>query len=295
MHLLTKIFIVLVSLLAVVLVPLVVVYSYNEDNFKSRFQVASGQTAAASQKLEAEQIAHAAKVAELQSQISDLAKANEDLSRGRDQAIAEIRTLQKDRDMARAEQSKVRTDLATLASAADASQQILQRLLSEVQTVRAEALSAERKLVELDEELRDKASQLDVAVAARKAMHEELQQLKEESAKSHEQLTMYRTRFGSLDDGDPVVARIQPQIDMDATVLGVQRGDQVLAEINAGSRDGVKEGWEMDIARGDQFVAKLRIIRVDVNRSTGIVQLEDPKTRGTVQPGDRAMARAPRA
>ncbi len=296
MHLLTKIFIVLVSLLAVVLVPLVVVYAYNEDNFKSRYLVASGQTAAANQKLESEQIAHAAKVAELQGQIADLSRGTEDLVRARDQATAEIRTLQKDRDLARTDQAKVRTDLAMLASAADANQQILQKLLAEVQTVRAEALSAERKLVELDEELRDKASQLDVAVAARRAMHEELQQLKEESAKAREQVTMYQARFGSLEEpGAAIIVPVAPQIDLDATVLSVQRGDQVLAEINAGSRDGVKEGWEMDLARNKQFLAKLRIIRVDINRATGIVQLEDPKARGLVQSGDRAIARAPKA
>ena len=38
MHVLTKIFVVLVSLLAVVLTPLVVVYAHNEDSYKSRHE-----------------------------------------------------------------------------------------------------------------------------------------------------------------------------------------------------------------------------------------------------------------
>ena len=38
MHVLTKVFIVLVSLLSVLLVPLVVVYSHNEDSYKSKFE-----------------------------------------------------------------------------------------------------------------------------------------------------------------------------------------------------------------------------------------------------------------
>ena len=45
MHVLTKIFIVLVSLMAVLLVPLVVVYANNEDSFKAKYQAASAQAA----------------------------------------------------------------------------------------------------------------------------------------------------------------------------------------------------------------------------------------------------------
>ena len=40
MHILTKIFVVLVSLLAVLLVPLVVVYAYNEDSYKAKHDAA---------------------------------------------------------------------------------------------------------------------------------------------------------------------------------------------------------------------------------------------------------------
>lgn len=295
MHLLTKIFVVLVSLLAVLLVPLVVVYAHNEDNFKRRYQDASGQMAAANQKLQSEQIAHAAKIAELQGQLADLTKANEELARGRDQATAEIRTLEKDLALAQSQQAQVRADLATLSAAVDGGQQILTRLLADIQTVRAEALAAEGRVVQLDERLRDVSSQLDVAVAARRAIHEELQQLKEEHARAREQVTMYQARFGALIDesAGEAVLLIHPQIDLDATVIGVRRGEQVLAEINAGSRDGIQEGWDLSISRGDQFIARLRIIKVDINRATGIVELEDLKARGAVQPGDRATSRKP--
>ena len=65
-----------------------------------------------------------------------------------------------------------------------------------------------------------------------------------------------------------------------------------MAEINAGSRDGVEEGWVMMVARGGNFLANLRIIAVDINRSTGVIELEDTSTRGEVQPGDRVLARS---
>ena len=67
--------------------------------------------------------------------------------------------------------------------------------------------------------------------------------------------------------------------------------DATLAEINAGSRDGIKEGWVMTIADGANFIGNLRIVQVDVNRAVGIVELEDATTRGEVKSGQRAIAR----
>ena len=70
-----------------------------------------------------------------------------------------------------------------------------------------------------------------------------------------------------------------------------RNADQVLAEIDAGSRDGVKVGWNMTIGSGGQFVASLRIIEVDINRATGIVTLESGRN-GLVEIGHRASAYA---
>ena len=58
-HVLTKIFIVLVSLLALLLVPLVVVYAYNEDSFKAKYLGADAQAATAVDRLGAAQAVHA--------------------------------------------------------------------------------------------------------------------------------------------------------------------------------------------------------------------------------------------
>jgi hypothetical protein len=65
-----------------------------------------------------------------------------------------------------------------------------------------------------------------------------------------------------------------------------------LAEINAGSRDGLKPGWVLTIGDGGTFIGNLRITEVDVNRSVGVVELEDAANRGEVRVGQRAVARA---
>jgi len=85
--------------------------------------------------------------------------------------------------------------------------------------------------------------------------------------------------------------RVPADRDLACTILGVTTsGDAKLAEINAGSRDGVREGWVLTIADNGRFLANLRITTVDVNRATGVVELEDAG-RGTVSTGQKAIAR----
>ena len=64
-----------------------------------------------------------------------------------------------------------------------------------------------------------------------------------------------------------------------------------MAEIDAGEKDGVKKDWIMAIADGSKFIANIRIVNVDVNRATGVILLEDAKSRGAVTTGMQAIAR----
>jgi len=287
---LTKIFIVLVSLLSVLLVPLVVVFAHNEDSFKQKYQAASVQAAAANQNFQHGQLAHAQREASLDLQIRDLMSDNEALARQRESSVADVRRLQKDLTESRSQQSGIRADINAISSAVAAGQDLIDSLLSEVRTIRSEAVSAERRAVELDEALRDTSGQLDSAVAARRAMQEELQQIKEEHAHALQQVASYVEIFGRLDI--EIAASTTPTVDLDATVVSVRRGpERSLAEINAGSRDGVQEGWVMMIGRSGNFLGNLRIIAVDINHATGVIELEDAGGRGRVEAGDRVYAR----
>lgn len=295
MHVLTKIFVVLVSLLAVLLVPLVVVYAHNEDNYKGKFQSAQTRAAIAVQELQQIGETHATERAQLQQQLQGLMSDKEALAKDRDTSMADVRGLRKDVALATSRQDKITAHLSTITAAVDAGQKLMEALMDEVRTMRSEALAAERRAVELDEALRDKSKQLEVAVAARRAMQEEIQQLKEEHARALDQIAVYGQKYGRLEqEGFEPIAPLQT--DLDATVVNVRRGlQQTLAEINAGSRDGIKEGWEMTIGRRGTFLGILRIITVDINRATGVVELEDPEGRGRVEAGDRVFTRAGRS
>jgi hypothetical protein len=294
-HVLTKIFIVLVSLLAVLLVPLVVVYAHNEDSFKAKYEASAALAAAANQNLETEGITHAEERARLELQVRELTGQNKTMARERESALTDVRRLDGELAEARSQQAEIRADLATISSAVSAGQDLIESLLSEVRTMRSEALAAERRSVELDEALRDITGQLESAVAARRAVQEELQQLREEHARALERVAVYVEKYGRVElEGGPLPPAIT--VDLDATVVSVRRGaEQTLAEINAGSRDGVQEGWIMTIGRSGNFLGNLRIIAVDINNATGIIELEDPNGRGKVEAGDRVYARRGRS
>jgi seryl-tRNA synthetase len=231
---------VLVSLLAILLVPLVVVYAHNEDSFKAKYETSSAQAAAANQNFHNAQLAHSQSEADLELQIRELMSTNEALARERESAAADIRRLEIELAEAHSSQAGIRADINTISSAVAAGQDINDSLLTEVRTMRSESLSAERRAVELDEALREISGQLESAVAARRAMQEELQQIKEEHALALQQVAAYVEKWGRMDI--LIAASTTPNVDLDATVVSVRRGsEQTLAEINAGSRDGVQE------------------------------------------------------
>jgi hypothetical protein len=294
-HVLTKIFIVLVSLLAVLLVPLVVVYAQNEETFKAKYDQAVAQKNAAELALKNAMEDHALQQQGDQARIQDLANENSTIAKQLAEKDVTIRRLESELAVAKSMQGEIRKELGILASTSEANQQLTESLVDELRSLRETALASERQIVELDEALRDVTSQLSVAVAARRALEEELQAMRDANAALLEKTGAYIARYGELDsDTVAIGARsgIRPDIDLDATVISVRRaGDgQVLVEIDAGSRDGVKEGWRMTLGRGGTFVGNLQIVAVDINHATGVVTLEN-EDRGLVRVGDRAFAR----
>lgn len=290
MHVLTKIFIVLVALLAVLLVPLVVVYATNENNFKARYQEAEVQKASAQEQMKTAVARSAAEATQMQTQIDELRKANIDLQNAKTAADATARQLESQLAASQASQAKIVSDIAMINTTVQAGQQLTESLVSELRTLRTNAVAIERQKVELDEALRDVTSQLEVAEQARRALAEELARLKDEHSKALTQLGQAIAKgFGTKDD---IRVGVRPDRTLTATVVRVERNSgQVLAEIDAGSRDGVQKDWVMTIGNRGDFIANLRIVNVDINRATGIVTLES-KDRGMVQVGYTAHALA---
>jgi len=294
-HVLTKIFIVLVSLLAVLLVPLVVVYTHNENSFKQRWQDTQMEVETARSTLDAAKLQSSRELSDkdqrIQSQQAELAS----LRQMRESLESQVRKLETDLVQANANQSGIRAEMSTLASSVTNQQSLVESLVTDNKSLRQTALDAERRLVELDEAYRDTQAQLEVAVAAHRALQEELQRMSEEHAKAMDEISRWVALHPNENPSAARMGGMLPDRDLTASVVNVRRtSNQTLVEINVGERDGVKEGWQMTIFRGGTFIGNLQIIEVDIDRSVGKLSLENQQSRGAAQPGDVVQAYAGR-
>ena len=296
MHILTKILVVVVSLLVAALVPLAAVSSTNQSVFKK--QAADAQAAMKTRDAESAvaKDAYNASLAALQAKSASLEAQLRAATMERDKEVQIRADKEREAERARLEVADLKGQL-NAASANDTLQtKLIDAMRQDIESARTQYLAAEKARMELQDSLARLQGDLDSESAARRQLQEQLQRVSDEKERALADVQRYAALHGSAspragatsDAGLPVVA----DRSLSATVIDVKREpDATLAEINAGSRDGVKEGWVMTIADGSNFVGNLRIVQVDVNRAVGVVELEDVEARGEVKSGHRAIAR----
>jgi cell shape-determining protein MreC len=145
-------------------------------------------------------------------------------------------------------------------------------------------------IMEMEDTLEDTRLEAQGALRAERKAQEERHDMEEQLDELRAQLTAYVSKFGTLNTVVATNSGIAPDRAMSSTVLTVSRNnDDVLVEINAGSRDGVQKGWIMTVGQDGTFLGRLQVEQVDINRSIGRVTLED-SSRGLVVPGSSVYA-----
>ena len=296
MHILTKIMIVAVALLVVMLVPLVMVNASNEASFRTRYEQARAASAAANASLQAAEVARLASEAAYQARIQGLEATGAGLERAIRDRESQLRASEARLIDVGSTLEGFRNTLAVLQETERLNNKLSVELMTEAQGLRRAETDLRRQQVRLEQQVAELDSDKQELEATRRALQEQLRMMTEERELAAATVARYVAYIGALPDASGRVmdaARRPADRALTATIIDVRADPAgVLAEINAGERDGVREGWTLTIADGGRFVANLRIIEVDVNRSVGVVELEDPATRGRVQAGQRAIARA---
>jgi predicted nucleic acid-binding Zn-ribbon protein len=295
-HILTKILVVLVALLIAALVPLAAVSSTNQSVYK----LAAADAQANLKKAEAEgnvaNDAYNASIAAVQAKVSALEAQLRAATMERDKETQMRADKERDLERVRIELADLKGQVAAFSANDTLQTKLIDAMRQDIEGARTQYLAAEKARVELQDSLARIQGDLDSETAAKRQLQEQLQKVSEEKERAMADVQRYAALHGSAapragatsDAGLPVVA----DRSLSATVIDVKREpDATLAEINVGSRDGVKEGWVMTIADGSNFVGNLRIVQVDVNRAVGVVELEDSESRGEVKSGQRAIAR----
>jgi len=277
----TKIFVVLTTILALVIVPLMIAYVHNTAGIKSELQDVDQRRAVAVK--EAQILT--AQMAETQNQV---AQAVEEASQARQQRINEINDLMtqvtsKEQRIIELQNSldQQSSQITTLAAGNEQTGKIIQMLEEELAEKRDRLVKADRQNIELTDENQELRVRVDT-------MNEQVRLLQEKLAGAQEQLVEMeqQRRSGVTGDGNDVrpVPAVQPIRGMITDVRQVD-GETFVA-VNVGSNDQVAEGMLFIIHEGDQYVGSLKITNVDLNSSAGRVTL----TRGQVRPDLEVMA-----
>ena len=296
MHLLTKILVVVVSLLVAALVPLAAVSATNQSVFKKESRDAQQALKASQAQNDVQRDAYSASSAAQSNRITELETRLQSKVREHEEAVRARAAIELESAALKDKIDDADRRNALMAANDSLQTKLIEAMQQEIVATRTQYLAAEKARVELDDQLARMQGELDSEVAAKRQLQEQLQKASEDRERAMAEVQRFAAVQGSAapragatgDAGLPIVA----DRSLSATVIDVKREpDATLAEINAGSRDGVREGWVMTIADGSNFMGNLRIVHVDVNRAVGVVELEDASGRGEVKSGQRAIAR----
>lgn len=290
MHILTKIFIVLVTLLAVAIVPLVATYTTNENSFRAMYNTADDQRRVSMTRATESEQALVAQRGQMQQEIDarESTISTQRTEQANVRANVESLNAQIGRLEARLAQSSA--NLQALSSASEVNSELKQRFVNENYDLRKEAIDSERMVMEMEDQLEQSRYQSEEADRAKRKAIEERHNMEKQLDALQARLDAYITKFGELEAFTIVDAGVAPDRTLSSVVLTVSRDfDDVLVEINVGSRDGVRKGWIMTVGSNGTFLGRLQIEQVDINRSVGRVTLEDA-SRGLVVPGSTVFA-----
>lgn len=295
MHILTKVFVVLVSLLAVALVPLAAVQSSNQAALKQQIKDKEVSVQAARTELDTERTLRAKSENDTALQIKDLDSEKLRLQSEIAQGASRLKTLEAESVQLKARLAGLEQTLSVMTETDRAKTDLTKTLSEELDGQRKLALDCEKTRIEIEQRLGKSDSDLRVAQEALGDLKEQVAALSADKTKSDQLVLQYSTQYGTVagdSAGGHAAAAAIPDRNVVAKIININRtSGGVYAEIDAGSRDGVKVGWLMTIGDGSRFIGKLRITSVDMNKSVGTVELEDAATRGPVRVGQRVTVR----
>ncbi|OQA03984.1 MAG: Chromosome partition protein Smc [Planctomycetes bacterium ADurb.Bin401] len=275
MSTLTKILIVLLSLLSVYLCSSVVIYVTTATNYKQAYE-----------SLQSEHTALQEKSTGFEQQLEEKRRELAQLS---DKLDTEINNLKADRNKLEQELNNVRrekTDLdervKTLAAAALKFEETvggmrgdLANTRSELDQARAESIKLTKNLDEITASLEEKMAQLDAATAEKK-------RLLEEKAKLEQRIAGKAPAFEPVTSTVSGPATPAPTYDsasnvpLQGTITAI---DGNLATLSIGAADGVEKGMVFHVTQNDNFICDIKITEVDAEVAAGTLQLVQQQPR----------------
>lgn len=280
MHVLTKVFVVIASLLAVALSALVTANATNTDRVVRAFRDMESAQRTAEAALRSSEHQHLAELAVLTSRLT---AANKDVEARNAEILrfsGEVSTLRKEKQDANNRAASIEGKISQLGEVAKTQATIIGSMRSEVTTLRDNELDFRKKQLDYEDRINDLVSQNEVYAQTTRALQEELVELQRGIA------------TGPSIDGEilnvPMILA-GPTIRGKVEEVSLDVNGQTLVRVNLGSNDNVHENTKLYIVRGDKFIANLHVISADQRWSLARVNTLNQGTQA--QEGDIVLSR----
>ena len=166
MHILTKIFIVLVTLLAVAMVPLVATYATNEDSYQAKFHAADSQQRIAMVRASDAETALFAQRTQMQNEIDSRDVTIGTLQGAQGSTQTKVESLQARITRLETQLSQSNANLQALSSASEVNSELKQRFVTENYSLRNNVIDAERMIMEMEDDLEEAQQDMEGAIRA---------------------------------------------------------------------------------------------------------------------------------
>jgi len=289
---LTKAFVLLVTILAVVQVALVVPFVANTEDYKSALAQTRQDLAVANSTARARQNEIRAASERNSEEIIALRGKNSNLVSEVNDGEVKLRESQAQLDTMRADNARLKSEFSRLTAANQQQVQIMESLQVETRDRRAEQQDQNVRMIQLTDRNNDLQSQLDALTANLRRTREQLAEIQQQKAELEDTFAKLppdiRSSVLAADDqitDQPFEAAADSLIRGQIARITMLDGE-VLAKVNVGTVDGVTVNMKFLVYRDGRYLGNLIVTNVDDQAAAGRIEL----AQGEIRPGDGILS-----
>jgi vacuolar-type H+-ATPase subunit E/Vma4 len=262
-HFLTKVFVVIATVLSIALSALTIAYATNTDRIRRDYEQQRG-------KLGMVEASHATSAAQHGSAVTRLnetiASMQNELSQTKGQLTdlqGQRSTLIAERDKANAERSTTQAKIDELAEVAKTQATLLTNYREEVEKLRNSELAFRQQRLDLEDRISDLESQREVLDQNYRALQEELAAIKTEAQGGRVAAGAVSGSSGAFTYAGPIIQGRVESVERDAAT------SKLMAKLNVGTNDKVAKNMRLYVIRDNNFVGNLVVTNADLSFSVG--------------------------
>lgn len=293
MHPLTKVFVVLMTVLSIVLVSMVVPFVANTENYRDQREAAMSRAAAAEANAAVAQASSDASRSELNAQIDEIQKLLTAQRTLNDSLKGELATERGNLERTRADLVRTQADIANLTAANAQFAKIQDDHQKELAMRREENLKQARQIIEIETSNNDQSSSVATLRRQLRLAQENLIKTQEELSEATSALVKIPVEVRNQYLSAGVSADTDNSFNADVVTVGQvsdvkQAGETTLVQLNIGRNGGVKERMRFVVSRDGQYLGTIVVMTVD--EQAAVARVKTLKSGSTLKSGDSARS-----